>query len=158
MNPQKDELNPHYDPILEGARQAVEATKETEKIAEQSFTPALGGGKERSVTYQTKLCRTAGEIDEFLNQDAYAYSYIYWNVQAKGVFVTLCKPNPKSHIQKYAKRIERGLIEINESDTLPLIKALFPADDLDLLPFQEILTRLYDDGFRLCQQLDREKP
>ena len=180
MNPQKDELNPPYDPKPKTLAEAIAANEtdpffkelveetdkiidahnmaaKTAKIAEQTFTPALGGGKERSVTYQTKLCRTAGEIDEFLNQDAYAYSYIYWNTQAKGVFITLCKPNPKSHIQKYQPRIERGLLEISESDAIPKIKALFPVDDLDLLPFQQILTRLYDEGFRLCEQVDRKK-
>ena len=130
--------------------------QKTAKIAEQTFTPALGGGKERSVTYQTKLCRTAGQIDEFLNQDAYAYSYIYWNTQAKGVFVTLCKPNPKSHIQKYAKRIERGFLELTENEAQEAVRQTFPIDT----EINESLffARLYENGYKLVKQVDREKP
>lgn len=147
------------DPILEGARKAMqEAAKQTAKIGNNTFTPELGEGKERSVTYETKLCQTAKEIDNYLNRDKYAYSYIYWNPQAKGVLVTLCKPNPKAFIQKNAKRVERGMQELTEDEANEAIKNLFMLPDKDKeLHIDLVFTRLYENGFKVVKLVDREQ-
>lgn len=137
--------------------------------------PALGGGKAKSVIYQTKLCLTDKEIDEYINKDAYAYSYIYWNPQAKGVFVTLCKPNPEAHKRLYAKRVEQGLIiqTVDEAKQAALedYKKLSYIDgklkkhqqftDEEISKFTSIfgnvLSTLYERGYRLFAPQDKER-
>ena len=130
-----------------------EAVKDLIQFKPEPITdPALGGGKERSVTYETRLCMSAQAIDDFLNRDKYAYSYIYWNPQAIGVFVTICKPNPKAHKQKYAPRTERNMQALTENQAQNLINN-FPETDLDAL-----VTRLYEQGYKLIKEVDTVKP
>lgn len=133
--------------------------KEVAKIAEQSFPPELGGGKERSEFYESHFCQTAEDIDRTLNQDAYAYTYKYITPHGKGTMIILCKPNPKSFLQKYAKRVEHGLEVLGENDATQQTKDLFPYDKDSTplrLDIELIIARLYDNGYKIVKQVDRE--
>jgi hypothetical protein len=146
-------------------QKATRQIKPTETPPNPQYTPSMGGGKLRSELYQTRLCLTAQEIDDFLNKDAYAFSYKYMNPQAVGVMITLCKPNPLAHEQKYTKQIQRGLLELSENDATQKTRDLFSHTDLVAIPTDSLgieinflVARLYDNGFRLCKQVDEVKP
>ena len=152
MNPQKDELNPPYDPKPKTLAEAIAANEtdpffkelveetdkiidahnmaaKTAKIAEQTFTPALGGGKERSVTYQTKLCRTAGTKRPISESRRLRLQLHLLEYSSKKGFHNALQTEPeKPHSKISAKVIERGLLEISESETqYPKLKSSIPS-------------------------------
>jgi len=116
----------------------------------------LGGGKPRSVIYTSKYCPTPEAIDYLLNQDAYAYTYIYWIPQAKGVIITLGKPNPDAFDQP-KQSIIRGYELLSEADAGKAIENTFSSMDAQAKENAEIaMIRLYDNGFVLCKKTDQK--
>jgi len=120
---------------------------------------ALGGGKPRSYRYRSKFCRWADEIDDYLNQAA-SYDYIYWNPQAVGVIITLGTVNAEYLKQLDAKpHIERGYEEMSEADAKTATQNQI-ADNMvskaTRINIDIVLTRLYENGFRLFKPVDKK--
>ena len=108
--------------------------------------------------YKGHSCPTPEKAAKVTTEAFKLNGYIYLTIpQAKGAWLIAAVPNPEAFKHKQERRVELGLAELNEDEAIKTAENQFSNLDRDKKMTVEIaMTRLYDNGFKLCKQVDRE--